>query len=312
MSGDERGGAHGSASTVCVWPCRPNGAREPDRRARERSRLRLAVGLTAATMLVEAAAGYLTGSLALISDAGHMLTHAFALGVALAAITLAGRPASPERSFGHHRVEILAALLNGAALLAVTGGIAWEAVRRFRAPVEILRTEMLLVAILGLAVNLATAFLLHDLERSSINIRAAFLHVLGDTVSSVAVVIGAILIGATGRLWIDPALSVGICVLIVIWSVGLIRDAVHVLLEAAPKGISIDKLRAAVLERFPGVVSVDDVHVWTVASGMVAMTAHVSVETDSLAECCALGDRIEQHLRSAYGISHVTLQFVRR
>jgi cobalt-zinc-cadmium efflux system protein len=302
---------HGAAADPAqVWACRsPEASRE--QRLRERRRLRWALAITAVTMVGEAVAGVLVGSLALLSDAGHMLTHAFALGVSLAAIILAMRVTSAERSFGLHRVEILAALLNGVTLLAATAWITWEAMARFRHPHAILETPMLVVAAVGLAVNLVTAWLLHDVGQRDLNVRSAFLHMHGDTVSSVAVVLGAIVIEQTDWLWIDPALSLGIGVLILIWSAGLIRDAVRVLLEAAPYGMSIHHLREDVGRCFPDVVALHDIHVWTVTSGMVAMTARVEVRLERLEECCALAERLEAFLRSDFGIGHATLQFFR-
>ncbi|MBI5500608.1 MAG: cation transporter [Deltaproteobacteria bacterium] len=286
------------------------GTSSPARR-RERRRLGWAIAVTAAAMVGELIGGLWVGSLALVSDAGHMLTHAFALGVSLTAILLAARAATAERSFGFHRVEILAALLNGVVLLGATVWITWEAAERFRRPAPILETPMLVVAAVGLGVNLFTAWLLHDVGKHDLNVRSAFLHMLGDTVSSVAVVAGAIVIGGTGWLWIDPALSLGICVLILIWSAGLIRDAVRVLLEAAPYGMSIQNVRAGIGACFPEVVALHDVHVWTVTSGMVAMTARVEVRLESLDECCELAARLEPYLRSEFGIGHATLQFIR-
>ena len=170
---------------------------------------------------------------------------------------------------------------------------------------------MLVVAAVGLAVNLFTAWLLHDVGKHDLNVRSAVLHMLGDTVSSVAVVAGAIVIRGTNWLWLDPALSLGICVLILVWSAGLIRDAVRVLLEAAPYGMSIQNVRAGVSACFPEVVGLHDVHVWAVTSGMVAMTARVEVRLESLDECCELSARLEPYLRNEFGIGHATLQFVR-
>jgi cobalt-zinc-cadmium efflux system protein len=282
----------------------------PGRRS-ERRRLGWAITVTATAMIGELVGGLWVGSLALVSDAGHMLTHAFALAVSLAAILLASRAATAERSFGFRRVEILAALLNGVVLLGATAWITWEAIARFRAPEPILETPMLAVAAIGLAVNVFTAWLLHDVGRHDLNVRSAFLHMLGDTVSSVAVVAGAIVIRATDWLWLDPALSLGICLLILIWAAGLIRDAVRVLLEAAPYGMSIQNVLAGIGRCFPEVVALHDVHVWTVTSGMVAMTARVEVRLETLEECCELASRLEPFLRSEFGIGHATLQFVR-
>jgi len=293
-----------------AWACRRPEGTAP-RRLRERRRLRGALAITAAAMVGEAVGGWLVGSLALLSDAGHMLTHAFALGVSLAAVVLAGRPTAAERTFGLHRVEILAALLNGVTLLGATVWIAWEAAARLRRPEAILAGPMLGVAAAGLVVNLVTAWLLHDVGKRDLNVRSAFLHLLGDTVSSIAVVAGALVIGRTGWLWVDPVLSLGIAALILVWSAGLVRDAVRVLLEAAPYGISIEYLRRSVRERFPAVDGLDDVHVWSVTSGMIAMTARVRTHLESLEECCRLAERLEEHLRVEFGIGHATLQFVR-
>lgn len=314
MSGDghshDHGHDHGAARAEEEWACRMPESSAP-RRPRERRRLWWALAITAVAMVGEGVAGWLVGSLALLSDAGHMLTHAFALGVSLAALVLAGRATTAERTFGWQRVEILAALLNGVTLLAATVWIAWEAVARFRAPEPIQGTPMLVVAAIGLAVNLVTAWLLHDVGKRDLNVRSAFLHLLGDTVSSVAVVVGALIIGRTGWLWIDPALSLGIALLILVWSAGLIRNAVRVLLEVAPSGMSIDDLRRSVRECFPAVEGLDDVHVWTITSRMVAMTARVRTTLESLDECGRLAARLEEHLRVEFGIGHVTLQFVR-
>jgi cobalt-zinc-cadmium efflux system protein len=297
---------HGPADEE-AWSCREPGRERPGR-AKERTRLWWAMVITAVAMV----GGVLVGSLALVSDAGHMLTHAFALGISLVAIILAARPTKAERTFGLHRLEILAALLNGVTLLAVTVWITWSAVLRFRTPEPILETPMLIVAAVGLVVNLITAWLLHDVGKRDLNVRSAFLHMLGDTASSVAVVVGAIVIEQTDWLWIDPALSLGICVLILIWSAGLIRDAVRVLLEAAPYGMTIQNVRDGVARAFPEVVALHDVHVWTVTSGMVAMTARVEVRLDSLDECGLLAGRLERFLHVDYGIGHATLQFFRR
>jgi cobalt-zinc-cadmium efflux system protein len=304
--GHDHGPAHEEA-----WSCRGPGRERPGR-AKERTRLWWAMVITAVTMVGEAIGGVLVGSLALVSDAGHMLTHAFALGISLAAIVLAARPTKAERTFGLHRLEILAALLNGFTLLAVTVWITWSAVLRFREPQPILETPMLVVAIVGLVVNLITAWLLHDVGKRDLNVRSAFLHMLGDTASSVAVVVGAIVIEQTDWLWIDPALSLGICVLILIWSAGLIRDAVRVLLEAAPYGMTIQNVRDGVAKAFPEVVALHDIHVWTVTSGMVAMTARVEVRLHSLDDCGCLAEKLEAFLRADYGIGHATLQFFRR
>lgn len=281
----------------------------PQGKEAEKNRLSWVICLTGTMMVVEAIFGWLSGSLALLSDAGHMLTHFGALLISLTAIYLARRPSLPERSFGLYRIEILAALINAIALLAITLFIFKEAVHRFLAPSAIHTTEMLLVALLGLVVNLISAALLWRVGRGDdLNVRSAFLHMLGDTASSVAVVGGAIVIHLTGALWVDPLLSVVICVVILIWAYDLTRHSLSILLESTPRGISLEQVEGAILS-VRGVHEIHDLHIWSITSGMNALTAHVGVEDQPLSFIQEIRHTLEDVLRERFLISHTNLQF---
>ncbi len=261
-------------------------------------------------MVVEIVGGIWTGSLALISDAGHMFTHAFALGLSLVAIAVASRPTTPERSFGLYRVEVLAALFNAITLALITVFIAREAWIRLMNPQPILAGQMLAVALVGLFVNILTAWVLSGAGHDDLNFRSAFLHMLGDTLSSVAIVGGALVIRWTGWVWIDPVLSVLICVVIAIWAWGLTRDSVRILLEEAPRDVKTAAVVARIRAEFGEVADIDDVHVWTITSGMHAMTAYVELARElPLAEQSELAHRLRHFVADEFSIAHAVFQF---
>jgi cobalt-zinc-cadmium efflux system protein len=275
----------------------------------EKGRLGWVIALTGVMMFVETVYGLLSGSLALLSDAGHMLTHFGALLISLVAIYIARRPSLPEKSYGLYRVEILAALLNSAALLVITVFIFKEAIQRLIEPRPIELTEMFVVAVIGLIANLLSAAILWKVGRGEdLNIRSAFLHMLGDTGSSVAIVLGAIIIKFTGALWIDPVLSVLICVVILIWAYNLTRSSILILLEATPHGISLEQV-AGTLQSVVGVHAIHDLHIWTITSGMHALTAHIEAPDQPLSEIQKLRSQLEEILRQRFSISHTNLQF---
>jgi cobalt-zinc-cadmium efflux system protein len=266
--------------------------------------LRWALGLTATLFMVEVVGGYLSNSLALLADAGHMLTDVGALGLSLFVAWFSRQPASPRRTYGYLRWEILAAFLNGAALLLISAAIVWEAFARLRAPEPLASGTMLGVAIAGLVVNLISARLLHGGSHASLNVRGAYLHVLGDLLGSVGTVAAALIVGATGWLAADPVASMVTTLLIVRGAWRLVRESVDVLLEAVPAHISLDVVRGR-LEAVRGVESVHDLHVWSVSSGLVAMSAH-AVVPDLSSQQPAL-----QAMHAAMadlGIRHVTVQ----
>lgn len=260
-------------------------------------------------MAVEVVGGLWTGSLALISDAGHMLTHALALGVSLAAILFAARKTGAERTFGNHRAEVLAALFNAVTLIVISGFILWEAYERLLAPEMILGWEMFGIALGGLVVNLVTALILHDVGHDDLNVRSAFLHMLGDTFSSGVIVIGAVVIVYTGWTWIDPVLSVVVCLVILIWAWGLTRDSVRILLEAAPPHIDIAELRSHLLDAHPLVDDITDLHLWTITSGMCALEATIRLNRDvPLSATSDVLAQLRQIAQDHFRISHSIFQ----
>lgn len=278
-------------------------------RSYERKRLLIAIILTTSMMVGEVIGGIVSGSLALISDAGHMLTHSFALFVSFLAIIYACRPATSEKSFGFYRAEVIAALFNGITLLVITGFILWEAYKRILDPRPVSEIEMIVVAVAGLLVNLATALILWKASRESLNIRSAFIHMIGDTASSIGVVIGAIIIYFTGLYLIDPIFSIVIAILILVWSITLIRDSVRILMEFTPKNIDVEKLKASIISEIPPIKDLHDLHVWEITSGMYCMTAHVVVDDMSISKTEKLLYDINQFLIKNYNIQHPIIQF---
>jgi len=261
--------------------------------------------LTAGFMMVELVAGLWTGSLALVADAGHMFTDAGAVALALFASWIAARPPTPEKTYGYYRAEILAALVNAIVLLAVAGAILVETYRRMLAPPEILGGPMLAVAIVGLAVNVACAWLLHGAAAASLNIGAAYLEVLGDALSSVGVVLAAAVVVTTGWTLADPLVSGAIACVIVPRTWRLLRQAVNVLLEGTPAHLDLGKIDEA-MRLVPGVRGVHDLHVWTLTSGREAMSAHVVV--DDVRESERLLEALHAVLHARFGIDHTTIQ----
>lgn len=280
-----------------------------DFRSYERKKLLITIVLTGTMMVAEILGGIFTGSLALISDAGHMLTHTAALLVSFLAILYACRPATKEKSFGFYRAEILAALLNGITLLIITGFILWEAYKRILNPRPVAGMEMMIIGVIGLLVNIVTALLLWKASRESLNIRSAFIHMLGDTGSSIGVVIGAIIIYFTSFYIMDPILSIIIAILILVWSISLIRDSVRILMESTPKNINIGELKSGVIAQNAKVKDIHDLHIWEITSSMYCMTAHIIIEDMDVSQTQQLLDEITQYLSEKYNIQHPIIQF---
>lgn len=276
--------------------------------AAQTGRLRLALVLTSVFLVAEVIGGLVSNSLALLADAGHMFTDVAALGLSLFVTWFSRQPAAPEKTYGYLRWEILAALLNGSVLLVVSVGIVWEAIQRLREPQPLASGVMLAVALGGLAVNAIAAWVLHPVHGHSLNVRGAYLHVLGDLLGSVGTVAAAVIVGTTGWLRADPLASLLVTALIIRSAWRLVRESVDVLLEATPAHISLDAVRAR-LQAIAGVESVHDLHVWTVTSGMVAMSAHAIVR--DAAESQQVLEAAVADMRDM-GIDHVTVQLERR
>ena len=267
--------------------------------------LTLALGLVLAFAVVEVVAGLAAGSLALLADAGHMVSDAGALAVALFAAWLGRRPATPQRSFGWRRAEILAALANGLGLVVVAVVILVEAGRRLSDPPEVAGAVVLVTGVAGLAVNVFTARLLHPSAESSLNMRAAFKHVLADLLSSAGVIAAALLVLATGWAYADPLLGILIG-LLVVWSAwSVVRESLGVLLEGTPSGIDAQEVGRS-MTAVTGVAGVHDLHIWTITSGFPALSAHVLVEPS--ADCHAIRRELESVIRARFALSHSTLQ----
>jgi cobalt-zinc-cadmium efflux system protein len=266
------------------------------------SRLRIVFGITLAVMVFEVIAGVVSGSLALLADAGHMLTDVAGIGLALTAIYLAARPATEGRTYGWYRLEILAAVVNAMLLFAVGIWVLIEAGRRFQNPPEIQSGLMLAVAVVGLIANVVSARLLMEGQRVSLNMRGAYLDVLGDLLGSAAVIIAAVVITVTGDEIADPIASV-VIVLPRTWR--LLREAVDVLLEATPKDVDLDEVRRHILET-AGVDDVHDLHAWTITSGMNVVSAHVV--TAEGANSTEILDRLGTCLSGDFDIEHSTFQ----
>ena len=277
-----------------------HGASGGNRRA-----LAIVLALTAGFTVVEIIGGLLTGSLALLADAGHMLSDNLSLGLALFAAWLAGRPATPEKSFGYRRAEILAALANGVTLVAVSIWVFVEAYSRFMEPTEVLGGPMLVVATLGLLVNAAGATILYRSGGESLNVEGAMRHVFADALGSVGAMAAATVIILTGWRYADPLISVAIGILILASSWKLLRDSTNILLEATPPNLNATEVGRK-MAAADGIVEVHDLHIWTITSGFPALSAHVLVGRQE--DCHARRRELESLLAHEYGISHTTLQ----
>ena len=267
--------------------------------------LMFALGLVLVYLVVEVIAGLLTNSLALLADAGHMLTDAGGIGLALLAIWFARRPATPEKSFGYYRVEIFAAIANAFILFGVAAYILYEAVQRLAAPPDVVGSPMLAVALIGLVVNLVSMRLLHAGAQASLNLRGAYLEVLGDLLGSVAVVVAAVVIMLTGWTPIDPIASVVIAALILprMWT--LLREAIDILLQATPRGVKLEEVRQHVL-RAEGVVDIHDLHAWTLTSGQNVVSLHAVMDSD--ADPAAVLNELCACLTDDFDMEHSTIQ----
>ncbi len=270
-------------------------------------RLLIALVVVVVIMVAEIVGGLVSNSLALIGDAGHMLVDALALGISFVAIKIAQRPATATRTFGYHRVEVMAALTNGVILLLVAAYILFEASQRFGDPPEVETTLMLVVAGFGLAANLTGMALLRKARHSSINVRAAFWHILGDTIASVGVIVGGIIIAVTGWGIVDPIIAVVISCIILWGAFRLVKESTDILLEAAPGHLEVAEVNRTILA-VPGVRDVHDMHVWTITSGIHALSAHLLIDDQTVAHSAEIARTVERSLAERFSISHTTLQ----
>ncbi len=276
----------------------------------------LSIAITSLILLAEVVGGIWTGSLALLSDSAHVFMDIFALALSFVALKLSSLPPDNRHTYGYHRLEVLAALTNGLSLAVISIGIWWEAVQRFNEPATIRSTEMLVIAVIGLLANLLVAFILgshrhesgeHDHSVEDLNVHSAFLHVLGDAVSSLGVILAAIVIAFTGWEWMDPLVSVFIGILIAVSAYRVTRKSLHILVEGVPEGVSLVQVENT-MHSIVGVMDVHDLHVWSICSGHVALSAHVTLD-DFTSDHMSLRTQIKAALLTKYGIEHTTLQF---
>jgi cobalt-zinc-cadmium efflux system protein len=267
-----------------------------------------AFALTALVLLVEVVGGFASHSLALLSDAGHVLTDIVALGLAWFAAGQAERPSDDRRTYGYHRVGILAALANAITLIAIVVWIAYEAIHRLQAPEQVTPWIMFVAASVGVAVNLFIGLRLRHQGQHNVNVRAAMLHVFGDVGASAAVIVGGVVIALTGWYLADPIISLAIALLIAWGAWGVLRETIAILMESTPRDVDVTRLLRD-LGKIPGVSGVHDLHVWSIAGGMRALSAHIQVIDRPLSACDALRVKINGLLRKDYSIGHSTLQF---
>lgn len=277
--------------------------------AADERRLLIALALTGSFMLAEAVGGFLSGSLALIADAGHMATDAAALALAWASTRMARKPATVLRSYGHHRAQVLAAFVNGTVLIGLSIWIVVEAIRRFFDPVNVLGGPMMIVAVLGLVVNVVGFLVLQGGSKDNINMRGALLHVMGDLLGSAAAIVAAAVIMLTGWTPIDPILSMLVSLLIVRSAWELVTGSWHVLMEGAPEGFDLEDFVARLKSAAPGVSDIHHVHVWSLTPDKPLVTLHARLE-DGADEEETLR-RLHAALRERFGLPHATIQLER-
>lgn len=286
-------------------PCHGHGHHHGDVRTMSRKRLLAVLFLSGTFMIVEAVTGIFTGSLALLADAGHMLGDVAALALANFAFWLSSRPAGPNRTYGYHRSEILAALANSVLLVVISIFVLLEAVQRFSHPPEVQSTTMLAVAVVGMCINIVSIRLLSENSKDSLNTRAAYLEVVSDLLASIGVVIAAIIMMSTGWYLADPLISCVLSVFILIRTWGLLKESIDILMESAPEHVDLEGLNKAILG-VENVLAVHDIHVWTITSGMIAMSGHVTITRNTDTE--ALLDYLKDLLQNDFGITHTTIQ----
>ncbi|MBI5078562.1 cation transporter [Candidatus Saganbacteria bacterium] len=272
-----------------------------------RNSLIAALSVTVIVFFVELIGGLVSNSLALLSDAGHMLTDIMALSLALAASIFASRQTEEDRTYGFYRLEILSALFNGILLTLVSLYIFYQAYRRFVHPAEVQSSLMLMVAVVGLLANISAAFILKDSHEENLNVRGAFVHVLSDLGASVAVIIGGLIIYFTRWYSVDPFLGVLIGLLILRGAVGLIKESADILLEAAPKGISVDEVENTIKD-VKGIKEIHDLHIWTITSGINAISAHLLIEEKESGRAAEILREVGAMLKVKYNFMHSTFQ----
>ena len=271
------------------------------------NKFKFSIILSALILVAEIVGGFVSNSLALLSDAGHVVTDIIALSLSWYALRQAERPPSRRMTFGYHRVGVIVAVANAISIFAIAGIILYEAYRRFQQPPQINSVLMMSVAFVGLAVNLFVTYWLRREQKDNINIRSAFWHALGDALASIGVIVGGAIILFTGLLWVDPLISVLISVIIGLAAWRILREGLRVLLEASPRNVDIDEMIKA-LQQVPGVKDIHDVHVWAISPQLSAMSSHVLIDDLLVSQAADIRKKLEDILRQRFHIKHTMLQ----
>lgn len=277
----------------------------------EKRKLVLSLLITSTVMILEIIGGILTNSIALLSDAGHMFTHSFAIGISLLAILIARKPPCHHKTFGLFRAEVLAAFINGIFLIPVVGIIIYEAILRFINPQEVFGFYMLIIALIGLSVNITSVLILRGSQRKNLNVKSVFYHMIADAASSIGIVIASIIIYYTGFNFLDPLVSLGISVIILYWAWSVLRESTRILLEMAPKGMNIDIVSEELKENFQEIIDLYNVHLWTITPDMLVFSAYLKVDDNLLnSNQGEIVSKINNYLNEKYHIIESTLQLI--
>ncbi len=275
-----------------------------------KKRLLISISITLAVMFIELLGGLIINSVALISDAGHMFTHVVAIGIGLFAILISQKPPCSHKTYGLYRAEVLGAFINGLFLIPVAGIMIYEAIDRIFNPLEINGVSMLILAIIGLSVNLISIALLFNSYKTNLNIKGVFFHMFGDAASSIGIVVVAVVILGTGWTILDPIVSIGISIVILYWSWNILRDSSRVLLEIAPKGLNSQMIRDDVIESFPDVEEMYHIHFWAITPDMLVLSAHIKLNDNDVQveEIVEMSSKITRFLKDKYNIIEATIQ----
>ncbi|MFX0036526.1 MAG: cation diffusion facilitator family transporter [Candidatus Hermodarchaeota archaeon] len=280
-------------------------------RSVERKRLILSLSITLIVMIVEIIGGFITNSIALISDAGHMFTHAFAISISLLANFIARKPPCHHKTFGLYRAEVLAAFINGLFLIPIVGFIIYEAILRFLNPQDIVGFYMLIVAFIGLSVNITSILILQGRKNTSLNVKSVFYHMIADAASSIGIVVAAFIIISTGWVILDPIVSLGISFVIIYWAYGILRESTRILLEMTPKGLNIDTINEDIKKNFLEIKELIHAHLWTITPDMLVYSAHIKVdESNSNMNQAVLISEINEFLQKNHKIIESTIQIL--
>lgn len=280
-------------------------------RSIEKKRLILSFTITLIVMIVEIIGGLITYSIALISDAGHMFTHAFAIGISLLAIYIAKKPPCHHKTFGLYRSEILAAFINGLFLLPIIGFIVYEAIMRFLNPIEVAGFYMFIVALVGLAVNISSILILRRGKNKSLNVKSVFFHMIADAASSIGIVTVAVIINYTNWYILDPLVSIGISIIILYWAIGILKESTRILLEVAPKGMNVHSISTNLKNNFSEISELFNMHLWTITPDMLVFSAYIALKNEKKEDRDAdLISEINEFLHTKYNIIESTIQVV--